>query len=284
MSSWLGQFHDFTKKYDPLGHELVNGMWKSSTGIVNESSRAMQKLGDKWGINTKIPEYGKNLSAKDKGSFNRWGENTIGGVGAVLGGGYALGGEAAGGAGAGGIGEVGAGGLGTLGGGVGGGGASSIGGGGAAAGASGMPLGAGGYAEAGGGYVADAPGGGFSWLNGDGTSGMTGLLGQGGSSGGLMQQLAQQGGSGGGQQGGQQQGGATGGTMLGNPALTAALAKLVEDDERAKREQQGEIMPPEQGDQGNGIFGLTADDIQRLLAMYQQQQQQNGGGYGYGSA
>jgi hypothetical protein len=95
MSSWLGQFHDFTKKYDPLGHELVNGMWKSSTGIVNESSRAMQSLGEKWGINTKIPEYGKNLSQKDKESFNRWGENTIGAAGAVIGGMYAAGGEGA---------------------------------------------------------------------------------------------------------------------------------------------------------------------------------------------
>lgn len=181
MSSWLGKFHDFTKKYDPLGHEIANSAWKSSTKLVNESSRAMENIGDKWGINTEIPEYGKNLSEKDKGSFNRWGENTIGGIGAVLGGMYALGGEAgaaggsAGGGAAGGTGALGYGLEGTAGYTI-----PSAGGGGGAAAAGGMPLGAGGYAEQGGGYVADGSGGGFNWLNGDGSTGSTGMLGQGG--------------------------------------------------------------------------------------------------------
>ena len=181
MSSWLGKFHDFTKKYDPLGHEIANGVWNSSTKLVNESSRAMQSTGDKWGWNTKVPEYGKNLSEKDKGSFNRWGENTIGGIGAVLGGMYAYGAAGAGGSG---------------------------GAGGAGAGA--------GYTEAGGAVVSDAAGGGFTWTGsggglgstGAGGSGSTGLLGQGGSSSGmsmLQRQMASKALTGGNQQQQQQQ-------------------------------------------------------------------------------
>lgn len=125
MSSWLQKFHDFTGEYDPLNHALVDGIWKSSTGLVNETSRGLVKGGEKLGINTSVPEYGRDLSQKDKDSFSRWGENTLGSIAAIYGGMSALGGDAAG-AGAGGATE----GLG-----------------GAAGG------GAGGYAEAGGGFV-----------------------------------------------------------------------------------------------------------------------------------
>lgn len=188
MSSLVGKLHDwkYSKWIDPVGYYSQDLAHKSSSGLVNESSRAMQSIGDKWGWNTKVPEYGKNLSQKDKDSFGRWGENTIGGIGSVFGGMYALGGEAgaaggaAGGSSAGGAAAGGAA-PNALGYGLGGtAGYTLPGSGGAAAGgAAGGGLG-GAYMEQGGGMVADAPGGGFSWLNSDGTSGATGALGQGG--------------------------------------------------------------------------------------------------------
>lgn len=103
MSSWLGQFHDFTEEYDPLGHALVDGAWKSSTKLVNETSRGLVKGGEKLGIDTSVPEYGRDLSQKDKDSFSRWGENTIGAAGLLYGGASALGegGSSAGGLGSG---------------------------------------------------------------------------------------------------------------------------------------------------------------------------------------
>jgi hypothetical protein len=142
MSSWLGKFHDFTKKYDPLGHALVDAAWKTSTKTVNESSRAMRKAGDAVGVDTTLPAYGEQLSQKDKDSFSRWGENTLGAAGAIYGAGAALGGS----------------------GGAAGGGSSSAG----ALGSSGVPWAGGvdagasglGYAEAGGGFVGNAGAGG----------------------------------------------------------------------------------------------------------------------------
>lgn len=111
MSSLFGKVHDFTEKYDPFGHALVDGAWKSSTKLVNESSRAMVKAGEKVGVNTDIPEYGLMTSEKDKGSVNRWGDNTVGVAGLLYGAGSGLesfGGEGAG-AGAGGYSEAGGG-------------------------------------------------------------------------------------------------------------------------------------------------------------------------------
>lgn len=174
MSSWLGKFHEFTKKYDPAGHYAIDHAWKSSTKLVNETSRGLQNWGDKWGINTDIPEYGKNLSEKDKNSFSRWGENTIGVAGLIYGGLSALG-------------EAGSGAAGGSAGGGAAGGAAAVGGGGAAAGGGGAAAG-GAYTEAGGAVVSDAAGGGFTWTGsggglgstGAGGSGSTGVLGQGG--------------------------------------------------------------------------------------------------------
>lgn len=138
MSSWLGQFHDFTKKYDPLGHALVDGAWKSSTKLVNETSKGLSKVGGALGISTKLPDYGTALSQKDKDSFSRWGENTLGSVAALYGGASALGGS----------GSAASGGSGALG-------SSGV------PWAAGVDAGAGGasglgYAEAGGGFVGNA--------------------------------------------------------------------------------------------------------------------------------
>jgi hypothetical protein len=184
MSSWVGKFHDFTKKYDPLGHALVDAAWKTSTKTVNESSRAMVKAGDKLGVNTDIPEYGRELSQKDKNSFSRWGENTLGSVAALWGAGAAAGAMGGGSAGtAAGTGAAAEGGTGAA---LGGTGAAAGGGSGAtgAFGASGVPwaggvdAGAGGasglgYAEAGGGFVGNGAAGGgagnSAWFSGSGS-------------------------------------------------------------------------------------------------------------------
>lgn len=280
-NSWfankLDDFHASTKKYDPLGHYAVEWPMKGAHWLVEKSSKGLADAGIGEGFNRRL-----SSEADENGNNFGLGSQRMGlGILSVLGGMYGLSGEAAGaaGSGAGGGGAAAGGAPTALGYGLGGtAGYTLPGSGGAAAGGAAGGLGSGLYMEQGGGMVADSGGGGFNWLNADGTSGSTGLLGQGGSSGGLMQQLMQQGGSGGQQQAqGQQGSGRPGGTMLGNPALTAALAKLVEDDAKAKREQQGGPLQDTQQEQG-GIFGLTADDIQRLLAMYQQQQ--DGGGYG----
>lgn len=289
-NSWfantLDKFHGHTKKYDPLGHYSVEMPMKGAHWLVEKSSKGLADAGIGEGFNRRL-----NQEADENGNNFGLGSQRMGlGILSVLGGMYGYGAAGAGGAsggGAAGLGEVGAGGLGAVGGTSGGaglGGLGSLGGGlgglgSAGSGAAGgMPIGAGGYAEAGGGYVADAPGGGFNWLNGDGSTGATGLLGQGGSSSSLMEQLTKQGqgGGSGGQQGGGQSGGPQG-TMLGNPSLTAALAKLVEGDQKAKAQRERGLLPAIQYQEtGLDFNSLTADDFQRLLAMYQQQQQ-NGG-------
>lgn len=96
MSSWLGQFHDFTKKYDPLGHALVDLAHKSSTSLVNETSKGLSKVGGALGISTALPDYWTNQSQKDKDNFSRWGENTLGSAAAIYGGMSALGGSGSG--------------------------------------------------------------------------------------------------------------------------------------------------------------------------------------------
>lgn len=94
LSRFLDKVHDnkHSKWIDPIGWHSQEGAKSSSTKLVNESSRAMVRLGDKWGINTKAPEKGQELSQKDKDAgIGRWGENTIGGIAAVFGGMYAYG-------------------------------------------------------------------------------------------------------------------------------------------------------------------------------------------------
>lgn len=260
----IDKFHGHTKKYDPLTHYSVEGPLKGAHWLVEKGAKGLGNMGIAPGFMNRL-----SSEADENGNNFGLGSQRMGvGILSYLGGMYgaeALGGGGAGSGGGGGL-EGGLGGLGEAG------------------GSGGMPIGAGGYAEQGGGYVADGAGGGFNWINSDGGTGSTGLLGQGGASGGLMQQLMQQGsgGAGGGQQGQQQQQAAKpGGTMLGNPALTAALAKLVEDDAKAKRQQQGGPLQSDQQEQSGGIFGLSAEDIQKLLAMYQQQQS---GGYDAGVA
>lgn len=73
------KFHEWTKKYDPLGHYAVDHMWKSSTRTVNETGKAIG-----W-------DWLEKTSAKDEKDFDRWFENSVGSVAAVFGGMYAAG-------------------------------------------------------------------------------------------------------------------------------------------------------------------------------------------------
>lgn len=258
-NSWfankLDDFHDSTKKYDPLGHYAVELPLKAAHGIVEKGSKGLADVGI-------MPGFMNRLSGEaeeNKGNFGLGSQRMGLGIASVLGAMYA-GGAMGGGSGAGaGAAEGGAGG-GFLGEGV----ASGVPAWDGAAGGAGLGFNAGGLPQ-GASMASDFPTQGGGLMSNLGSMG--GMGGQGGGMGGQQQAMQQ-----------------PRGTMLGNPSLTAALSKLVEDDARAKREQQGEILPATQTEQGSGLFGLTGDDIQRLLAMYQQQQQQNGGDYGYGVA
>lgn len=120
---FFDKLHEITKVVDPVSHYTVDLMHQSSTDIVNETSRAIEKtFGDTWLGN--LGEHWKNMSQKDKDDFNRWATNTVASAAAIYGGmaaaggssagagagGVAGGGAAGGGAGAAGAGAVGAGG------------------------------------------------------------------------------------------------------------------------------------------------------------------------------
>jgi hypothetical protein len=257
MSSWLGKFHDFTGKYDPLGHALVNGAWKTSTKLVNESSRGMVKAGDKLGINTSIPAYGRDTSQKDKGSFNRWGENSLGSAAAVVGAGYGAGylggGEGAGaaGAGAGGA-EAGLG----------------------AGGATGAGTGAA-YTEAGGAVVSPTAGNGLAWTAGDaGTAGATGAQGTGAASNPWYQKLAQMGMkqmAGGG-------GGSGGGGGGGNTPLAQQLSDRMKMQDEQSTDQPTGTDPNFTNQSAPPTMQLTPEQ-QRQFALLLQQRMADGQGY-----
>lgn len=179
-NSWfantLDKVHGKIKKVDPIGAYSVELPLKGAHWLVEKGSKGLGNMGIAPGFNERLSQ-----EADENGNNFGLGSQRMGlGIASVLGGMYALGGEAgaaggaASGGGAGGGSALGYGLEGTAGYTM-----PSMGGGGAVAGASGMPLGAGGYAEQGGGYVADAPGGGFNWLNSDGGTGSTGALGQG---------------------------------------------------------------------------------------------------------
>jgi hypothetical protein len=214
-NSWfankLDDFHDSTKKYDPISHYAVEWPMKGAHWLVEKGGKGMADMGIAPGFMNRL-----SSEADENGNNFGLGSQRMGlGIASVLGAMYGAGAMGAGeGAAAGGGGAFGSSGVPWAGG--------------VDAGASGL-----GYAEAGGGFVgnAGAEGGAGSFFgNGAGAGGSN-----------WMDQLTQMGGQGGGGgQGGQAQQGGTQAPPpnMGNPALTAALAKLVGDQEEAKRQEQ----------------------------------------------
>lgn len=225
-NSWfankLDDFHDSTKKYDPISHYAVEWPMKGAHWLVEKSSKGLANAGIGEGFNTRL-----NQEADENGNNFGLGSQRMGlGILSVLGGMYAAG---AAGAGSGGS---------AAGGSAAGGGAAAGGAAGAAPAAGngaflgeGVASGVGAWDGAAGGMgLGFNPDAGLGVVNGDFAGTQT--------SGNSMSSLLGQGGGG---QGGQmqaQQGMQAPPPNMGNPALTAALAKLVGDQEEAKRQEQ----------------------------------------------
>lgn len=143
FTSKLGDFHRWTKKWEPLGHYSVENPMKTAHWLVEKSSKGLADAGIGEGWNTRL-----NQEADENGDNFALGTTRMGvGVGSVIGAMYGasyLGGGSSAGAG----------------------GSSAGGGAGAAAGGTT-------YAEAGGGTVTSGADGGLSWnaINGDGVAG-----------------------------------------------------------------------------------------------------------------
>lgn len=196
----INDFHESSKKWDPITHYTLDLTHDASTKTVGETSHGIGKLfGDNF-----IGRGGKHwdqMADKDKADFGRWGGNTLGAAAAIYGGMSAAGGSGASSLGSG----AGSGGWMTGGGGS----AAASGGGDTAAGTMASGMGEGGW---------------LSGLLGSGQSGGSGG-GTGGQSGGGYAFSPQS------QQPGQQPG------LTGNPALSEALARLVSEQEQTKRVQ-----------------------------------------------
>jgi hypothetical protein len=252
-NSWfanrLDDFHDSTKKYDPIGHYSVENPMKSAHWLVEKSSKGLGDLGIAPGFNERLSgeadENGNNFGLGSQ----RMGLGIASVLGAMYGGSYLGGGEA------GGTGATGMGDGAFLGEGV----------------TSGVPS----WDGAAGGMGLGVDGGTFD-PNGlpEGSKYASDFPTQGG--GNWMSKLT------GGQGGGQ--GGGMGGTQqrqqpsyqppnMGNPALTAALTKLVDEQEQTRRQQNAGPLSGAMGgmQQQPTIFGLTPEDIQALKAQYQTQ-------------
>lgn len=220
-NSWfsrrLNDFHDSTKKYDPLGHYSVENPMKSAHWLVEKSSKGLADAGIGEGFNTRLNQEA-NENGNDFGlGSQRMGLGILSVLGAMYGGSYLGAGEAgAGGAGVGEAGGAAAGNGAFLGEGV----ASGIPAWDGAAGGMGLGVTGGGTFNPNGlpegsSYASDFPTGGGSWW-----------------------QKLMSGGSGG--SGGQSSGGLLGSqkqeelepVLLGNPLLLEALMKLVEEQQR----------------------------------------------------
>lgn len=93
----LNDFHDSTKKYDPLGHYSVENPMKTAHWLVEKSSGALADAGIGEGWNTRL-----NQEANENGNNFGLGATRMGvGVGSVLGAMYGYGAAAGEGAGAG---------------------------------------------------------------------------------------------------------------------------------------------------------------------------------------
>jgi hypothetical protein len=263
FSDKLNDFHDSTKKYDPISHYSVEYPMKGAHWLVEKSSGGLADAGIGEGWNTRL-----NQEADENGDNFGIGSQRMGvGIGSVIGAMYGYGAATAGEAGA---------------------------GSGAAAGGSGEGLGAIGYGTEGmSAYTMPGTGGesvgGYSAMQGFNPNGLP-----------EGSQYAQdiptnnswwknQTGSGvnSPQQGGQQ--GAQGqhakqkfqSPNMGNPALAAALAKLVSAQQTEKRKQEGGPLAGAVGEPNQAYsFGLTPEELQRVMATYSQKQNQYQDPYG----
>lgn len=207
----INDFHDSSKKWDPITHYTLDWTHDASTKSVGETSHGIGKLfGDTWLGNA--GKHWDQMADKDKADFGRWGGNTAMSAAAIYGamsGASALGGEGAAGGGSGAWTGTGAGDGGML----------------TLAGEGGSTTAATGLAE-----PAGAAGAGGGWME-----QLMGSMG-GGSGGGS-------GGSSGSKPAPQPTGyGQPGSTSGGNPALTEALARLVSEQEQTSRQQKNPFL------------------------------------------
>lgn len=81
----INDFHDSTKKWNPLTHYALDLAHDSSTKLVGETSHMIGDVGG----NGKIGDFGRHwdeMADKDKADFGRWFGNTVGAAAAVYGG------------------------------------------------------------------------------------------------------------------------------------------------------------------------------------------------------
>lgn len=83
----INDFHDSSKKWDPITHYTLDATHDLSTKSVGEMGRALG-----W-------DHLTNMANKDKADFGRWGGNTLGSAAAIYGGmsAYGAGGGGSGG-------------------------------------------------------------------------------------------------------------------------------------------------------------------------------------------
>lgn len=96
---WINDFHDSSKKWDPLTHYTLDWTHDLSTKSVGETSHGIGKLGG----DTFIGDAGRHwdeMADKDKADFGRWGGNTLASAAAIYGGMSAAGGAGGGSSGA----------------------------------------------------------------------------------------------------------------------------------------------------------------------------------------
>lgn len=256
----INDFHDSSKKWDPITHYTLDATHKASTKSVQETSRGFGY------------DHGVDMANKDEADFGRWGGNTLGAAAAIYGGMSAYGagaGEGAAAGGGGGAGEAGAGGGGSW--------LSNL-------------FGNGGttYMEQGGGAVTDAGGdGAISWVNADGTTGATNGAGSGTWGNMLKSALGSSSSSSGssgssGSSSGSSSGGGTATASAapgyghsdqaggGNPALSEALARLVSEQEQTKRQQQNPFLSAIRQPQSQPLVQPKQDRFSQYLPMIQQ--------------
>lgn len=103
----LNDFHDSTKKYDPLGHYSVENPMKTAHWLVEKSSKGLADAGIGEGFNRRLNQEA-NENGNDFGlGTQRMGLGVAAVLGAMYGSSYLGGGEAGAGGGAGGSGTVG---------------------------------------------------------------------------------------------------------------------------------------------------------------------------------
>jgi hypothetical protein len=69
MSDWLGQFHAFTKKYDPVGHYAVEGPLKTADWSVKKTSEGLGRAARKAGVNSHLPDMVAEQAGDNQSDF-----------------------------------------------------------------------------------------------------------------------------------------------------------------------------------------------------------------------